>query len=45
LAAQPPHVVPVKPALQAQLQDAGAPLTDVAWPLQRAAVLHTAHEG
>jgi hypothetical protein len=45
LVAQPLHVVPVKPVLQAQLHDAGAPLTEVAWLLQRAAALHTEHVG
>jgi hypothetical protein len=43
--AQPLHVVPVKPVLQVQTQLAGAPLTDVAWPLQRAAVLQTVQDG
>jgi hypothetical protein len=43
--AQPLHVVPAKPVLQAQLQDAGAPLTEAAWPLQRAAVVHGEHDG
>jgi hypothetical protein len=45
LVAQPLQLAPVKPALQVQVQDPGAPLTDVAWPLQGFAVVQGTHEG
>jgi hypothetical protein len=45
LVAQPLQLAPVKPVLQAQVQVAGAPLTELAWPLHSAAVLHTPHVG
>jgi hypothetical protein len=39
------QLAPVKPALQAQVQVAGAPLTELAWPLHSAALLHAVQAG
>jgi hypothetical protein len=39
------HVAPVKPVLHAQVQDVGAPLTELAWPLQGLAVVQETQVG
>jgi hypothetical protein len=39
------QLAPVKPALQAQVQDDGAPETESAWPLQGSAVVQDKQVG
>jgi hypothetical protein len=39
------QLAPAKPALQAHVQDAGAPLTELALPLHDVAVLHCTQVG
>jgi hypothetical protein len=45
LVAQPLQLAPLKPVLQLHVQDAGAPLTEAAWPLHGFAVVQGTHVG